>query len=44
MPLVIIWKAAIRPILTYGINCINVSAGDLDKMEKKDKADSSKQG
>ena len=29
-----IWKAAIRPILTYGINCINVSAGDLEKMEK----------
>ena len=29
-----IWKAAIRPILTYGINCINISAGDLEKMEK----------
>ena len=29
-----IWKPAIRSILTYGINCINVSAGDLEKMEK----------
>ena len=29
-----IWKAAIRPILTYGINCIYISAGDLEKMEK----------
>ena len=29
-----IWKAAIRPILTYGINCIIISAGDLEKMEK----------
>ena len=29
-----IWKVAIRPVLTYGINCINISAGDLEKMEK----------
>ena len=29
-----IWKAAIRLILTCGINCINISAGDLEKMEE----------
>ena len=38
-----IWEAAIRPILTYGINCIYISAGDLEKW-KKYKADSSRQG
>ena len=29
-----IWNAAIRHILTYGINCINILAGDLEKIEK----------
>ena len=35
MPLVIYGRRQyVLTILTYGINCINISAGDLEKMEK----------
>ena len=29
-----VWNSAIRPVLTYGINCINISKTCLAKMEK----------
>jgi hypothetical protein len=29
-----VWNAAIRPVLTYGINCMNISKPALSNMEK----------